>query len=176
MTAMTPLFFALAIAAQQEPDEADRATAATAAGASTFVGVVVGALGTPAVVGIVTLIGFDRASKPDELLLAAVAGGAGGAALGGFAGAASTTTWTGTAAVPAAAAAGALVGLVPASSFGRAVLFEGDASQNTALSVSVFAGIALATGAAAATAAWLAEGDAPPPPRALDEDGAVGPL
>lgn len=175
---MTSLLFALAlqvaaqVAAQAEappppdhlePDDGDRATAATASGACTFVGLVVGGLGAPTAFGLLKFGATNVGATNDELLTAAVIGGTGGAAVGGFAGAATTTTWTGIAAVPAVAAAGALAGLLPASIFGRAVLVDGDDSQAIFQSAAVLAAIALGAGGAAATGAWLAEADAPPP-------------
>lgn len=92
--------------------------AATASGIVSFVGLVIGGIGLPGIVGI-TAYAAGAALPQDVLLGAAVVGGSLGAAAGGTIGALPTTEWYGVPVVAASGALGSLLGLVPSFLLGH---------------------------------------------------------
>lgn len=161
---MLAALFVLSLAHGVEPAEVPRqperltAEAATSAGLTTFAGLVLGALGTPAAVG----LGFVAAGSPlslDGLLVAAVAGGSLGAASGAALGALPTTTWEGVPLAAGAAAVGALAGLLPAALIGRETLSGAagdDPVADTLFSGAIFGAMLAASTSAAAVATLFA--------------------
>jgi hypothetical protein len=132
--------------------EEDVAEAATASGLTTFVGLVIGALGTPAVLG-VSSFAFGTRSSTDDLLYAAVIGGTLGAAGGGALGAWPTTSGYGPALVAVVAGGGALLGLAPAAYFGKAVYFGETRPTNDPIYLAHSGSLLLAVAASSAGAA-----------------------
>jgi hypothetical protein len=96
----------------EAPTFDDRARAATSSGVIAFVGLTIGGIGIPGVIGVVASA-VGGLLPQEALFIAAVIGGSLGAGAGGFIGAIPTVRWYGIPVVGVAAAVGSLLGLVP---------------------------------------------------------------
>jgi hypothetical protein len=140
-------------------DDADRAAAATTAGVGAFVGVTIGGVIVP---GMASLLGGAIGARPatKDLVIFSTIGGAAGAGVGAGLGSIPTAApFYGQPLVALASTAGALAGLLPSLYFARLTPASSDPNDPVRLAQSacLLAGLVLSTGAAAGSAALLAE-------------------